>query len=330
MVASTGVARGLSNEVAYLKRVPALAGGLAVSAGKEGDLMRAERAAAVVAGTVATVGGFLAETPTVLLGAPHASPGGAERPPKRDEGKPAPSVSAIVCVYSADRWSLICRAIESLEQQTLAPLEIVVAVDYNADLAALVRETFPTVRVIENVGPRGLSGARNAAIRSCKGDVVAFLDDDACAEPDWLRRISSAFADPRVAGVGGHTSPEWAIGRPSWWPEEFDWVVGASYRGMPLTQRYVRNVHGGNAAFRRCIFGTIGGFQPNVGRLDSAPYGGEETELCIRARRMMPATRFGYLLYPLALLVWAPALRIAGTPAGTTSANSRTSTADRA
>src|SRR5690606_2462906 len=77
--------------------------------------------------------------------------------------------------------------------------------------------------------------------------------------------------------------------RPDWFPEEFDWVVGCSYRGLPGGRVRVRNVLGGNASFRREAFDAAGGFATGIGRDgNKRPLGGEETELCIRLSRARP------------------------------------------
>ena len=137
------------------------------------------------------------------------------------------------------------------------------------------------------------------------GEVVAFLDDDAVASPDWLRFLTGPYARPEVVGVGGLSRPLWATGRrPSWFPEEFDWVVGCGYRGLPTTPSPVRNLMGGNASFRREIFSSMaGGFRSDIGRRSDSqlPLGCEETEFCIRLTQGRPGS---VLVYDNRAVIW--------------------------
>ena len=82
--------------------------------------------------------------------------------------------------------------------------------------------------------------------------------------------------------------PDWTSGRPPWFPSEFDWVVGCTYRGMPTERARVRNVIGANMSFRRSVFAAAGGFALEMGRTGSYPLGNDDTEFCIRAHRALP------------------------------------------
>ncbi|MFE1752304.1 glycosyltransferase family 2 protein [Streptomyces anandii] len=211
-----------------------------------------------------------------------------------------PGISVVICVYTEDRWEDILAAVSSVRAQSRPALETLLVVDHNQALLDRLTKEYEEsgdrplaggpVRVLANAGPRGLSAGRNTGIAASRGEVVAFLDDDAVAERDWLRRFAEGYADPRVMAVGGRTVPVWASGRrPAWFPEEFDWVVGCSYRGLPPGRVRVRNVLGGNASFRRTAFDAAGGFATGIGRDgDKRPLGCEETELCIRLTRARP------------------------------------------
>ncbi|MCP3822560.1 glycosyltransferase [Streptomyces sp. A3M-1-3] len=206
-------------------------------------------------------------------------------------------ISVVICVYTEERWEDILAAVSSVRCQSLPALETLLVVDHNPALLERLgaeykeyKETRAAVRVLANAGPRGLSAGRNTGIAAARGSILAFLDDDAVAERDWLRHFAAAYADPRVMAVGGRTMPVWASRRrPAWFPEEFDWVVGCTYRGLPEGKVRVRNVLGGNASFRRTAFDAAGGFATGIGRDgDKRPLGCEETELCIRLSKALP------------------------------------------
>jgi glycosyltransferase involved in cell wall biosynthesis len=169
-----------------------------------------------------------------------------------------------------------------------------VVVDHNDDLLALSRRYLGAEEVLASTGPPGLSGARNSGLAAADSEVLAFLDDDAVAEPDWLAELCRPYADPAVIGVGGHVVPAWQTGRPSWFPAEFDWVVGCSHRGLPTGPASIRNPIGANMSFRTSALRDVGGFTTHIGRFGAQPFGCEETEAAIRIARRHPGTRIAY------------------------------------
>lgn len=199
-------------------------------------------------------------------------------------------VTVVVCAFTEARWTQLQRAVASLHRQTRPPDEVLVVIDHNEALFDRAR-TGLDAEVLRNVAAQGLSGARNTGCAAAGGDVVAFLDDDAHAEPDWLERLLEAYAEPGVLGVGGGVEAMFESARPAFLPTEFDWVVGCSYRGQPTARADVRNMIGANMSFRREVFSRVGGFEQSLGRIGSRPLGCEETELCLRARAAWPEGR---------------------------------------
>ena len=200
----------------------------------------------------------------------------------------------VVCAYTEERWGDLIAAIDSCSTQTYAPLETIVVVDHNPELLERLRRGRPDVLAIENREQKGLSGARNSGARAARGEVVAFLDDDAVAAPDWLEYLVDGYADSAVIGVGGRIDPVWPERRPAGLPPEFDWVVGCTYRGLPTERSAVRNMIGANMSLRSDVLASLGGFRSDLGRIGNRPLGCEETELCIRARQAMPRTEILY------------------------------------
>jgi glycosyltransferase involved in cell wall biosynthesis len=200
-------------------------------------------------------------------------------------------VSVIVCAWDEGRWDDIRAAITSVQGQTAPALETIVVIDHNPALAARVREEMPSVLVLDNAAQRGLAGARNTGVDHAHGEVIAFLDDDAVADPRWLERLQADYADSSVLGVGGWVEPSWPAERPGWLPAEFDWVVGCSYRGLPASGTEIRNPIGANMSFRREAFERAGRFRTGMGRVGKRPVGCEETEFSIRALQRAPGSR---------------------------------------
>lgn len=210
------------------------------------------------------------------------------------------SISVIICAYTEDRWNDLIAAVESVQQQTLPAKEIIIVVDHNPGLLKRVQDNLPGVVAVDNLTEKGLSGARNTGVVTAYGAVVAFLDDDAIAAPNWLESLAICYDDPNVVGVGGKIEPLWVGTRPSWFLDEFNWVVGCTYRGMPTKNAPVRNVIGANMSARRHVLTTIGGFRESFGcnkneskkstgfkRLQQHA-GDEETEFCIRVTQQWP------------------------------------------
>ena len=208
--------------------------------------------------------------------------------------QPEHTLSVILCAYTEERWNDLVEAVASIKNQYQPPGEIILVIDHNPALLEQARMKIPGVIVIENAGPKGLSGARNSGIIAAKGQIIAFMDEDALAAPDWLSCLSNSYRDSSVIGVGGAIIPLWPEKKPEWFPEEFQWVVGCSYRGLPVIRGAVRNLIGCNMSFRQDAFNLEDGFRDGIGRIGKRPLGCEETEFCIRLLLNQPAATLLY------------------------------------
>ena len=218
----------------------------------------------------------------------------------------AATTSVVIAAHTMQRSEDLARAVASALGQQPRPHEVLVVVDNNPDMYEWVRRQFPDVVAVQHNGPRGASATRNSGARVAGGSVLAFLDDDAVARPNWLQNLTAPLARPDIAGVGGHVEPVWLGRVPKWMPEEFLWVVGASYRGMPRAAGPIRNVWSENMAVSRADFWRVGGFREGFGKTGLEARGGEDTEFCIRLTTAMegrswwyePSARVGHSVPP--------------------------------
>jgi GT2 family glycosyltransferase len=192
--------------------------------------------------------------------------------------------TASVAVVTYERPAHVARCLDHLLAQTEPPGQIIV-VDSSErdDTARLVREHYPAVRYEVCPAGRGATAtARNMSYAMTSGDVLAFVDDDAFAEPDWLARLLPFFEDPSVGGVGGrqirHQPGELAEGIDAIGRVEADGTLTGNFAADPGRPVEVDHLLGANMSFRRAALDRIGGIRDG--------YGGtcirEETDLCLQ------------------------------------------------
>ena len=130
-------------------------------------------------------------------------------------------ISAIICTHN--RASYLIKAIQSLVNQTLdKSLYEIIIVDNGStdDTKRIVSEEFASVRNLKYVYEPilGLSQARNTGWKNAKGKYVAYLDDDAIADSQWIEKILLTFnsVKPTHGALGGKVEPIWESPRPRW------------------------------------------------------------------------------------------------------------------
>ncbi|WP_232702134.1 glucosyl-dolichyl phosphate glucuronosyltransferase [Halobacterium wangiae] len=194
-------------------------------------------------------------------------------------------VSVVVCTYTMDMYEHVRDAADGVLEQTYDDVELVLISDGDEDVYDAMCADYgdrENVRIGCNDENRGLSYSRNHGVELATGDVVAFLDDDAVPEPDWVAELVGGYERHDALAVGGKMTPLWVDGKPEFLPEEFYWLVGVTHRGYAEEECEVRNTFGSNISFRREILEDLGGFDENLGRKGEAQGQGEETEIAAR------------------------------------------------
>jgi len=198
-------------------------------------------------------------------------------------------VSVVLCTYSPDMYEHFREAAESVLGQTYDDVELVVVVDGNDELYDRVRGEYGERENVvlhcndENVG---LLESRNTGAELASGDAVAFIDDDAIADEQWVEELVESYEERDALAAGGKMTPKWVAGKPAFLPEEFYWLVGVTHKGFADGPGWVRNTFGSNISFRRDVFLELGGFDTDIGgRKGDKNLQGGETELCARMRQ---------------------------------------------
>ncbi|MEM7480149.1 MAG: glycosyltransferase [Acidobacteriota bacterium] len=174
--------------------------------------------------------------------------------------------------YPADRWELVI--IDNRSTDDTLTVAQGIAAEYPG-----------RVRVVEEPAI-GLSAARNRGIREAKGEIVAFLDDDAFPEPAWLGALVEALQRDRALAAGGPVEPRFEGDLPDWFAERYLPYLTVWDRGDEIHPlEYNEYPRGANIAFRRETFDRFGGFSTDLGRKGKSLRSCEEIELCLRIER---------------------------------------------
>ena len=194
-------------------------------------------------------------------------------------------MSVVVCTYATERYPDFYEAVKSLLNQTYESVEVILIIDGNNKLFERTRRAFGNhedIIIHCNEGNNGLSYSRTKGVELASGDVIAFLDDDAIAEDDWIAQLVAGYERTDAIAVGGRMVPEWVVDRPDFFPEEFFWLIGANYEQRLKDWSEVRNTLGSNMSFRHEVFDAVGGFDEQVGLKGDNQIQAEETELAMR------------------------------------------------
>ncbi|HEY7280693.1 MAG TPA: glycosyltransferase family 2 protein [Actinomycetota bacterium] len=202
-------------------------------------------------------------------------------------------ISAVVCTLGHD-LSLLKRVVESLARQSMPAERFEVLVVVNGPDPAAVRgvtrllgdyrDAIPNLSLVHE--PRlGVSHARSLGLSAARAEIVAYLDDDGVAEPDWLETHRNTYRRcPAVAALGGRVDLEWPTGRPSWLVPDLE-VFYSRYDLGPDAQVVIGNGRspypiGTNMSFRKSE--VPGRFSARLGHRSGSLISNEEDEMCRR------------------------------------------------
>lgn len=193
--------------------------------------------------------------------------------------------SIIVC--TVDRLADLGLCLESLQPFRTAVADIIV-VNNGPHLAAVEEVTRPHGARVVTEPQRGVSRARNAGIRAAAGNILAFLDDDSVAAPNWLPQLLAPFGDPQVLAVVGSIFAQTLADPVS---QAFDYLHRAQFPESQLTldgnaekhsfRMRAALVGNANMAIRREAFDRFGYFDTRLGR-GTRVGSGEEPDLLLR------------------------------------------------
>jgi len=216
-----------------------------------------------------------------------------------------PELSIIVTTYSLNRFNDVTGLLDSIHAQMRRDIETIIITERLPELTDKLEQYiadkgYPGVAVTFNNGEWGVSIARNLGVSHARGEIIAFVDDDAVLFPDWVEETVRTYNDSRVMGVTGPILPLWEDESMDWFPREFYWIFSCTHQDInKITE--VRNGYCTNLSFRREAFETSGGFRPGLGIKGRGQEGwqepgAEELDFAIRVKRL---TRKSIVFNPL-------------------------------
>ena len=215
--------------------------------------------------------------------------------PPLGDGRRWPRVSVVVCNYNGG--ATLDETLASLLRLEYPDYEVIYVDDGSTDDSLRIAERYRSQLRIVAQPNRGLSVARNVGAETATGEIVAYIDSDAYADPDWLRFLVLRLESGGFAGVGGPNLTPPGDGQMA------QWIGYCPGNPTHVLEDDVRADHiaGVNMAFRRDLLLALGGFDA-VHRA-----AGDDVDICWRFRDA------GYeLAFAPAAVVWhhrRPSLR---------------------
>ena len=194
-------------------------------------------------------------------------------------------LSLAICTYN--RAALLQRALRSVAQQTIgrSDVELIVidngSTDETAKVVAAHQKENGSLRYFVEPKP-GIAHARNRALAEASGEYLAFLDDDAWADPEWLEYLLKPIEalHPAPECVVGPVSLVWEGSRPQWFPARFESLLCSYHMGdEPRFLDAGAYLLTTNSLFNRATLLRLGGMRTDLGHRRKALIGGEDNDI---------------------------------------------------
>jgi glucosyl-dolichyl phosphate glucuronosyltransferase len=196
-------------------------------------------------------------------------------------------LSAIICTYNREKY--LPAAIDALLNQkgvTSNDFEIVIINNNSTDKTEEIALSFkqntlkiPVIYAIET--KQGLSHARNKGIEVASGKYLAFLDDDAFADENYIKDVLEFFNNnPEAMAVGGRILLHFEKNKPTWYTNYLGSLLGY-YNPWDELRPFNKKQYprGSNMVYRKELFVKYGVFNPELGRIGAGMLGSEEKEM---------------------------------------------------
>ncbi len=176
-----------------------------------------------------------------------------------------PALSVIIASYQSA--GTLARTLASLRRQQFSGQFEVIVVDSSGDSStAGVTQHFPEVRLFTFSVRKYPGDARNYGIAQAKSDLLAFIDADCVAEPDWVANIVAAHRrrkDAVIGGAVGNANPESLVGWAYYFCEFSQWMPG-------LPEQWMAEIPTCCLSLKRAVFEKYGPFLAGTYCSDSA------------------------------------------------------------
>ncbi len=188
----------------------------------------------------------------------------------------SPFVSVVIPVKTITSY-LIDENLPALKKQAYKNFEVIVLPNKTSKDDRYSLKQYPWLRIIPTGKVTRPAEKRDIGVKKSKGEIIAFIDDDAHPAPDWLEKAVSLFSAKKIVAVCG---PGILPTKTNVWEKIFDEILrtwigsgGYAYRFFPQKKRYVDDYPSMNFFVLKKEFLAVGGFNSDY-------WPGEDSKLC--------------------------------------------------